>query len=99
MKTKLYWRLSVFLSVVALSAACGSKARPDMAAPAPTLKVNTNLINIPPDSPQLTQLRVEPVKLETLPAGEVTAPGKIEASPNRISRVPLPVAGSVSQTR
>lgn len=55
------------------------------------------VIIIPPDSPKLAQIRVEPIKLEAMPAGEVTAPGKVEVNPNRISRVPLPVAGRVTR--
>jgi len=63
-----------------------------MATPAPP-----GMVIIPPDSPKLAQIRVEPIKLEAMPAGEVTAPGKVEANPNRISRVPLPVAGRVTE--
>jgi len=89
-------RLLLLGLLYVLLTSCSSKPN-QIAAPAPTPKTSSNLINLSPDSPQLAQLRVEEVKLETLPAGEVTAPGKIEANPNRISRVPLPVAGKVAQ--
>jgi len=52
-------------------------------------------INIPPDSPKLAQIRVEHVQTAEVLAGEITAPGKVEANPNRISRVVLPVAGRI----
>ena len=52
---------------------------------------------IPPDSPKLAQIRVEPIKLEAMPPDEVIAPGKLEVNLNRVSRVPLPIAGRVTQ--
>lgn len=82
--------------VCAVLASCGGKPQP-AAAPAETPQVPSNIVVIPPDSPKLEQIRVEAVKTETIPAGEVTAPGKIEANPNRISRVPLPAAGKITQ--
>jgi len=80
----------------ALLAGCGSK--PKMAsAPAPTPPTASNIIIIPPDSAKLAQIRVEPMKTEAIPSSEVTAPGKVEVNPNRISRVPLPASGKVAQ--
>lgn len=43
----------------------------------------------------LEQIRVAPVQTAELPTDEVVAPGKIEANPNRISHVLLPVPGRV----
>jgi cobalt-zinc-cadmium efflux system membrane fusion protein len=43
----------------------------------------------------LRRLRVAPVELRELPTEEVTAPGKVEANPNRIAHVGLPVPGRV----
>ena len=79
-----------------LLAGCGSKPKP-APAPSPTPPVPSNMVIIPPDSPKLAQIRVEPMKMEAIPAGEVTSPGKVEANPNRISRVPLPAAGKIAQ--
>jgi cobalt-zinc-cadmium efflux system membrane fusion protein len=87
--------LSIAASLAILSA-CGSKPNPD-AAPTPDPASQSGVIIIPPDSPKLAQIRVEAIKLEAIPAGEVTAPGKVEVNLNRISRVPLPVAGRVMQ--
>lgn len=44
----------------------------------------------------LAQIKREPVKESDLPTDEVTAPGKIEANPNRVSKVLLPVTGRVT---
>jgi membrane fusion protein, heavy metal efflux system len=52
---------------------------------------------LPPDSPKLKRIRVEPVRLAEVPLDEVVAPGKIEINPNRLSRVLMPVPGRVRQ--
>jgi membrane fusion protein, heavy metal efflux system len=72
----------------------GKNEKADKPAPTPTA---SGVIVIPPDSPKLAQIRVEPMQMQAVPSGEVTAPGKVEANPNRVSRVPLPVAGRVTQ--
>jgi cobalt-zinc-cadmium efflux system membrane fusion protein len=53
------------------------------------------LVVIPPDSPKLTQIRVEQVQITEMRTGEITAPGKVEANSDRISRVTVPVAGRI----
>ena len=80
----------------ALFMGCGSKPK-SAPTPSPTPPTPSNMVIIPPDSPKLAQIRVEPMKMEAIPAGEVTSPGKVEANPNRISRVPLPAAGKVTR--
>jgi cobalt-zinc-cadmium efflux system membrane fusion protein len=68
------------------------------AAPAaPAGPAQLGVVIIQPDSPKLSQIRVEPIRFEAIPTGEVTAPGKVEVNLNRVSRVPLPVAGRVTQ--
>lgn len=89
-------RLLMLGLICVLFSGCGSAPKPSSAS-APMPQAPMNIIIIPPDSPKLAQLRIEPLKLESIPAGEVTAPGKVEANPNRISRVPLPAAGKVAQ--
>src|SRR6266540_2642401 len=93
-------RLRRFLFVFACAlacAGCGGRAEQnvDRLAPSMTSPAPPGVVIIPPDSPKLAQIRVESIKVEAMPAGEVTAPGKVEANPNRVSRVPLPVAGRV----
>ncbi|HEX9274868.1 MAG TPA: efflux RND transporter periplasmic adaptor subunit [Casimicrobiaceae bacterium] len=89
-------RLLLLGSISVLLAGCGGgqKAAP---TPVPTPQAAPGIVIIPSDSPKLAQIRVEPLQLANLPAGEVTAPGKVEANPNRISRVPLPVPGRVAR--
>jgi cobalt-zinc-cadmium efflux system membrane fusion protein len=52
-------------------------------------------ILIPADSPMLKQIRRDTVKLAALPTDDVMTPGRIEANPNRVSKVVLPVAGRI----
>jgi membrane fusion protein, heavy metal efflux system len=89
-------RLLLLGPILVLLAGCesGQKAA---SAPAQTPQAEPGVVIIPPDSPKLAQIRVEPIRLEEMPAGEVTAPGKVEVNLNRISRVPLPVAGRVTR--
>ena len=55
----------------------------------------TNVVAIPPDSPQFKQLRVEAVRARNVVADEIVAPGRIGVNPNRVSRVLPPVQGRV----
>jgi membrane fusion protein, heavy metal efflux system len=71
-------------------------ATPSAAASAPSgASGGTNVVAVPPDSPQFKQLRVEPVRLRNVVADEVVAPGRVGANPNRVSRVLPPVQGRV----
>jgi membrane fusion protein, heavy metal efflux system len=89
-------RLLLLGSVFALLAACEGKQKA-ASIPSPTPQAPPGVVIIPPDSPKLAQIRVEPLQLVSLPAGEVIAPGKVEANPNRISRAPLPAPGRVTR--
>jgi len=76
-------------------AACDGRAatRADTGMPpAPA----TNIVTLPMDSPMLAQIQRDSVKLVDLPTDELVAPGKIEANPNRVSKVVLPVTGRVA---
>ncbi|HEY8462210.1 MAG TPA: efflux RND transporter periplasmic adaptor subunit [Blastocatellia bacterium] len=93
------WR-ALFVFICALAGVCcGGRAaqNADQPASSTTPAAPPGVIIIPPDSPKLEHIRVEEIRLEMMPAGEVTAPGKVEANPSRISRVPLPVAGRVTR--
>jgi cobalt-zinc-cadmium efflux system membrane fusion protein len=63
----------------------------------PALTRDQNRIVVPADSPRLRQIRVAAVECKEIPLEEVTAPGKLEVNPNRISRVLMPVAGRIRQ--
>lgn len=75
---------------------CGRPAPTEAVADAPAGAAPSGTITIPPDSPKLRQLRIEPVRVAEVPTDETVAPGKIEANPNRVSRVALPVAGRIA---
>jgi cobalt-zinc-cadmium efflux system membrane fusion protein len=91
-------------SLIAI-AACGGHANQEANQganrganqPAPVPPSEPGIIVIPADSPKLEQIRVEPVQMAEVPVGEVSAPGKVEANTNHISRVALPVAGRITQ--
>ena len=48
------------------------------------------------DSPKLSQIHTELVQTSMVPIGSVSAPGKVEANPNRLSHVVLPLTGHVT---
>ncbi|MCC7175729.1 MAG: efflux RND transporter periplasmic adaptor subunit [Bryobacterales bacterium] len=69
-------------------------------APSPQLSKESRedgRIVLPPDSPKLQQIRVVIVAVRGVPEESLTAPGKVEVNPNRVSRVLLPVPGRVRQ--
>jgi membrane fusion protein, heavy metal efflux system len=67
------------------------------AASTPASLRNLNIVTIPPDSQQMSQIRVEPVRLADMPSDELVAPGRVTMNPNRVSRVLPPVGGRVLQ--
>jgi cobalt-zinc-cadmium efflux system membrane fusion protein len=54
-------------------------------------------IVLPPDSPMLGEIHVQPVASAEMPTVEVVAPGKLRADPNRLARVELPVTGRITK--
>jgi cobalt-zinc-cadmium efflux system membrane fusion protein len=78
-------------------AGCGSDHKADevKAAQAVSPAAKADEIVIPADSPQLSQIKVAAVEEADVPFEVVTAPGKIEANPNRMSRIVLPLPGRV----
>jgi cobalt-zinc-cadmium efflux system membrane fusion protein len=54
-------------------------------------------IVVPTDSPMLKQIARQAARLTDLPVDDLTTPGKIEANPNRITKIAAPVAGRVVQ--
>ncbi len=84
------------LTLFALLAACGKapevhvEKKPE--APAP----KSGQVVIPPDSPQLAQIKTELVAAVQVPVDTVSAPGKVEANPNRTSHIALPLTGRVT---
>jgi cobalt-zinc-cadmium efflux system membrane fusion protein len=80
---------------------CTGRSRADQGIgtgiPLSTAQRIGDTIQFAPDSAQLKQIQVADVKVERIPIDEVVAPGHIEANPNRVSRIALPVAGRVSK--
>jgi membrane fusion protein, heavy metal efflux system len=87
----------LFFLLAGCLSGCG---RPETAADPPTSvsspRLEDGTITIPTTSPMLQQVQVETVKVGSVPGDEVTSPGKIEANPNRLSHIVLPVAGRVT---
>ena len=86
--------IAVMLSLVG----CGqpdAKASAGVAATKPSAAKPGQMV-IPADSPQLSQIRSEPVETAVVPVGSVAAPGKVEANANRLSHVVLPLAGHIT---
>jgi len=89
--------IGLLATLAGLAAATGCDGR--AATPAETTgrpAAAPGVVEVPPDSPMLAQLKRDTVKLVDLPTDEVVAPGKIEANPNRVSKVVLPVSGRIT---
>jgi cobalt-zinc-cadmium efflux system membrane fusion protein len=87
----------LFCLIVALGG-CGTKEAENVAARSvdPPPRPANGLVIIPPDSPKLKQLRVEPVRTAEIPIDEVVSPGKIEVNPGGVSRIVLPAPGRIA---
>jgi len=55
------------------------------------------VVTLPVDSPKLARIGVAAVTNLEFASDEVTAPGRVEANPNRISKVVMPVGGRLRQ--
>ncbi|HXJ37973.1 MAG TPA: efflux RND transporter periplasmic adaptor subunit [Bryobacteraceae bacterium] len=73
------------------------EAPPATTAPAASVIKTVNEVHIDRNSPMLSQIHLSGVQTAEVPIDEVDAPGKIEANPNRLSHVVLPLAGRISQ--
>ena len=94
--------MKVFVTAVAaasiLLTGCGKDTKPAAAEAAATVQAasqNPDHVTIPADSPKLAQIQVDTVRTAEVPVDQVTSPGKIEANPNRMAHVMLPVAGRI----
>lgn len=81
--------------VALAAAACSKKNVAPPVGPAPDAAA-PGTVSIAPDSPMLTQIKREVVATRELPTDELIAPGRIEANPNRVSKVVLPVGGRIT---
>jgi cobalt-zinc-cadmium efflux system membrane fusion protein len=75
---------------------CEHKATPSIETPvASSSPVPPGTVVIAEGSPMLAQIKRAAVTTKVLPTDEIVSPGKIEANPNRVSKVVLPVAGRI----
>jgi cobalt-zinc-cadmium efflux system membrane fusion protein len=91
------WTGTLLVLAALAAGACSPGKQPVTSAePAPQASASSKITALPPGSPQLGQIRVAAAEEQDTPQDVVTAPGKIEAIPSRISRVLPPVAGRVT---
>lgn len=91
-----------FLAASLLLAGCSRHETAETSAnaagrPAPARVSELAEVSLPADSPMLSRIKVGTVQTARRPLDEVVAPGKIEANPNRISRIAVPLAGRVKR--
>ena len=86
--------LGVLLSAGVLGG-CGQSEAPAAASTPVAPLRNLNVVRIPLDSPQLKQIRAEPIRQIDMPSDELVAPARVAMNPNRVSRVLPPVSGRV----
>lgn len=86
------------LSLALAALATGACGRGETAAGAATsgARPAADVVVVPADSPQLQQIRVEPVRVAEVASEELVAPARIVADPNRTARVLPPVQGRVT---
>ncbi len=85
------------LTIALASAGCGERHQAEAAKSSPPgIVTNGNKVSVPEGSPMLKQLGIAVIETATVPTQEVDAPGKIEADPNRMSHVVLPLAGRIA---
>jgi len=92
-------RTLILAAVVLACAACGDASSdvgkgPGPAAARPGASAE---IVIPPDSPQLSQIRVAVVEAGDVSEEDVVAPARIGIDPNRSSKVLMPVPGRIDE--
>jgi cobalt-zinc-cadmium efflux system membrane fusion protein len=90
-------RLCGGIAAALLLCSCSRQESPTASAASPTeQRLPDGTLVIPAGSPKLAEIRTGEVRTASVPSGEVVSPGKIEANPNLMSRVSLPLAGRVS---
>ncbi len=87
--------VSLLVAAGLFVAGCGSRASATHDEPAPPVS-SSDAVVLPPESPMLKQIHRQRVTVQDLPSDEVVAPGKIEANPNRVSKIVLPVTGRIA---
>ncbi len=94
---KYFMKTITLILTLTLLVSCERKvdvAKEAKAMPPPATTPGVAIVSI--DSPQLAQIRVEPVTMTMVPVDTVTAPGKVEANANRLAHVTLQLTGRVT---
>jgi cobalt-zinc-cadmium efflux system membrane fusion protein len=88
--------MKCLIAIVMAFSACPGCSSNNAAVSLGSKPAESGVVVISADSPMLNQIKREAVGVAELPTGEMIAPGKIEANPNRISKVGLPVTGRIT---
>src|SRR4051794_6763380 len=92
--------VAVGMFVAVLLTGCGKQEEKTNAAgttpAASEQRLPDGTVVIPTDSPKIKEIHVAAMTDAAVPFDEVVSPGKIEANPNRVSHVTLPVGGRVT---
>ena len=95
MKKKILLVIGITVTVLLASCRQGDKASQTAAKPpSPTYQPGQAVIAA--NSPQLAQIRAEPVQMKIVPVDIVSSPGKVEANANRLAHVTLQLTGRVT---
>ena len=96
MSRRLSGAAGLALALCALAAgACGRGETASGATKSPA-DAPANVVVLAADSPQLNQIKVEPVQIAEVASEELVAPARVIANPNRTARVLSPVQGRVT---
>lgn len=89
--------IAILAAAAALVSGCGrsNSASAHKATAEPAGRQPSGRVALPEGSPKLARIRCAVVEMRPAPADEIVAPGKVEANPNRISRITMPVPGRV----
>lgn len=89
----------LILASLAILTSCGftpeAKSNQDLLKETVLANANAGTIQLSPDSPQLKQIRVDPVQEQTIATDDIVASATVEADPGRSSHVLLPSAGRI----
>lgn len=88
------WELSVLLET-AVAENHGRGRKQNRLRDGSDSSIRSETIIIPPDSPQLMNLKTEVVGTAPIPGQVITAPGRIVLDPNRVSRILMPAPGRI----
>ncbi|MEO8024913.1 MAG: efflux RND transporter periplasmic adaptor subunit [Bryobacteraceae bacterium] len=90
------WHKGGVAVLACLLAGCAKEKVAEVASDPPVVIASSGEVTLAADSAKRKQIKIEPVVVAEVPQHEVIAPGKIEANPNRVSRVVLPLAGRIA---